>query len=113
MTEKEYNDLIKLLNGVLNTYWPCNVCYWLGYFLAPFTLGMSFYMPNLCISEAKNGLIAAIERQNRLKLKEMGLHLSYVSGWSMAWLELSIVNHVKTAAERDVEPTEDIEAQKT
>lgn len=75
-------------------------------------------LPNLCISEAKLGLIAAIERQNRIKLRPRGLHLEYKAGYSMSWLELSVVGRneiVKsdncerptTATERDVTDVDD------
>ena len=62
MDEKEFQYLMKTVNGVLKTYWPCSCTLWFGYLLSPITLGLSFYLPNLCISEAKLGLIAAIEK---------------------------------------------------
>ena len=54
-----------------------------------------------------------IERQNRTKLREKGLVLKYVQGWSMSWLELSVIGVAKekqksTAKEKDAEI--DIEA---
>ena len=91
MSEAEYKDLLKVVNTTLLTYWPCNCTIWFGYLLAPFTFGLSFLLPNLCISEGKSGLISAIERQNRIKLREKGLVLEYVQGWSMSWLELSVI----------------------
>ena len=53
---------MKDMNRVLSIYWPCGTCIWFGYIVAPFSLGLSFYLPNLCVREAKNNLIAAIER---------------------------------------------------
>ena len=73
MDEKEFTVLIGDMNRTLNTYWPCNFCVWIGYLLSPFTLGLSFFLPQLCISEAKAGLIAAISRQNKIKLNAKGL----------------------------------------
>ena len=66
------------LNATLRAYWPCPCTIWLGYLLAPFTLGFSFMLPNLCIADAKESLIKNIARQNRLKLNEKGLHMRYV-----------------------------------
>ena len=91
MSEDEFKTLMKEMNGTLNRYWPCNSCIWFGYLLSPFSLGLSFLIPNMCISDAKLGLIAAIERQNRLKLREKGLRLLYKQGFSMSWLELEVV----------------------
>lgn len=106
------------MNRTLKTYWPCSFCIWVGYLLSPFSFGLSFMLPNLCISEAKLGLIAAIERQNRIKLRPRGLHLEYKAGYSMSWLELSVVgpneivktdNYERptTATERDVTDVDD------
>ena len=91
ISEKEFAQLMKDLNRTLRVYWPCTACILFGYFLAPLTFGLSFYMPNLCISDAKSGFIAAIERQNATKLKEKGLLLIYRQGWSMSWLELTVI----------------------
>ena len=95
ITEEEFGILMKDMNRVLGTYWPCSFCVWFGYVFAPFTFGGSFYAPNLCVQEAKSGLIAAIERQNRLKLREKSLCLTYVQGFSMSWLELKIISPTK------------------
>lgn len=73
MDEQEFKVLIADMNRTLHCYWPCNFCVWFGYLLAPFTLGLSFFAPWLCISESKNGLIAAINRRNTTNLKEKGL----------------------------------------
>ena len=114
------------LNRTLVTYWPCTFCIFFGYLFSPFTLGLSFLLPNLCISEAKTGLIASIERKNRLQLRDKGLLLRYVQGWSMSWLELSVIERNEpakvthcveksSASERDNEvqtrPSTDTEAQ--
>ena len=62
LSEAEYKELLKTINLTMHTYWPCSCTIWFGYLLAPFTLGLSFLLPNLCISEGKIGLIACIER---------------------------------------------------
>ena len=61
------------VNDTLKAFWPCACTIWTGYLLSPFTLGLSFLLPNLCISDAKKNLIATIDRQNRLKFHEKGL----------------------------------------
>ena len=87
----EYSYIIGLLNNTVHSYWPCAISIWLGYILAPFTLGLSFLIPNLCISDAKAELLKVIDRQNRVKLSDKGLKLRYVQGCSTSWLELSII----------------------
>ncbi len=90
LSKDEFFYLVNNINDTLRAYWPCNATIWIGYLLAPFTLGLSFLLPNLCISDAKIGLIKVIERQNRIKLHDRCLNLSYVQGWSTSWLELSV-----------------------
>jgi hypothetical protein len=70
--------MINNLNETLKGFWPCNCVMYTGYILAPFTLGLSFMIPNLCISDAKEAFIKAIARTNRLKLSEKGLKMRYV-----------------------------------
>ena len=70
LTHDEFFYLMNNINDTLRAYWPCSLTIWLGYLLAPFTFGFSFMLPNLCISDAKTGLIKAIDRQNRIKLHD-------------------------------------------
>ena len=87
----EFFYLINQFNDTLRAYWPCSFSIYAGYLLAPFTLGLSFMLPNLCIADAKEALIKAIERQNRVKLNDLGLKLTYIQGFSTSWLELTII----------------------
>ena len=48
-------------------------------------------LPNLCIADAKTNLLLAIERQNRIKLKDKGIKLSYNKGFTTSWLSIDIV----------------------
>ena len=57
-----------------------------------------FLLPNLCIKDAKEALVTAIARQNRIKLKDRGLNMSYRQAYLTSWLEIEIVDaeeHVK------------------
>ena len=110
MTKNEFSYLIGHLNDTVNQYWPCAISIWLGYLLAPFTLGLSFMIPNVCIKDAKVNLVAAIERQNRLKLKQKDLQIKYMQAWSTSWLEIRIIGepqfnqnqHIDIKAQRSV-----------
>jgi hypothetical protein len=62
LSSEEFFYLISHLNDTLRAYWPCNATIYAGYILAPFTFGLSFMLPNLCISDAKVALIKAIDR---------------------------------------------------
>lgn len=91
LSSKEFEFLMAHLNDTVHAYWPCSLSLWIGYILSPITLGFSFLLPNLCIKDAKEALINACARQNRLKLESRGLNLVYVQGFSTSWLELRIV----------------------
>ena len=58
----EFSAVMKHLNDTANAYWPCSTVIWIGYLLGPFTAGLSFLLPNLCISDSKKNLIAAVDR---------------------------------------------------
>ena len=88
---REYEYLMRTINEALHRCWPCAFVLWAGYLLAPFTLGLSFFLPNLCIKDAKGALITAIARQNRIKLGDRGLKMSYRQGCLSSWLEIEIV----------------------
>ena len=62
LSESEYKYLMAVINDTVNSYWPCGCSIWTGYVLAPFTLGMSLLIPNICIKDAKQNLIYAVER---------------------------------------------------
>ena len=66
-----------------------------GYILAPFTFGISFLLPNLCVADAKNALIQAIARNNRLKLNDKGLEMRYVQAWGTSWIEIIVCDRSK------------------
>ena len=56
----EFEYIMKDLNAEIFKYWPCTWTIWLGYLLAPFTLGVSFFIPNLCIKDAKYKFLVEI-----------------------------------------------------
>ena len=93
ITEKEWYYLMRNVNDTLRSYWPCNCVLLIGYLLWPITLGLSLFLPNLCIREAKGSLKMEIERQNRMYLKQKGLQMSYHDGflWTTSWLSIRIL----------------------
>jgi hypothetical protein len=48
---EEYTAAINQINNTLDDYWPCDFCFYCGYFCCPCTLGLSLFCPNLCISD--------------------------------------------------------------
>ena len=77
ITINDYAYVMHQINETIHRYWPCQFAIWFGYLLAPFTLGLSFMAPNLCIKDAKDGLKNCIEKNNRIRLKDKGLKMSY------------------------------------
>lgn len=60
MSELEFGEAIQRLNGVLQDYWPCNLCFYFGYLCCPCTLGLSFLGPRLCVSDVRAAYPPAI-----------------------------------------------------
>ena len=91
ISQKEFEYAIKDINAEIFKYWPCSFAIWIGYILAPFTLGFSFMLPNLCLKEVKKNLLNEVTRQNRIRLERRGIRLKYVAGHLTSWLELEII----------------------
>ena len=95
LTHHEYNRILEQLNDTMRRYWPCAFTIWAGYLLAPFSFGASFFLPYLCIGDGKKALLQNIGSLNRCKLREKGIELVYVQGFSTAWIEL--IHYVQPA----------------
>ena len=79
------------LNSMISRFWPCPCSFWCGYLLAPFSLGLSFLIPNMCMKDAKEALEKAIIRENTIRLNAKGLELRYRQFCSTSWIELEIL----------------------
>ena len=55
--KSEFTYLMGHVNNTVNSYWPCATSIWMGYILAPYTLGLSFLVPNVCMKDAREALI--------------------------------------------------------
>ena len=75
----------------IRTYWPCMLAVYIGYIFAIFTCGLSFLLPQLCISDAKKNLLENIMRMNRTKLEQKGLKMEYRSSCMTSWIELKVI----------------------
>ena len=71
-------------------FWPCDLVIFIGYLFAPFSCGLSLFLPNLCIGDAKKSFIKMVERMNKLKLEDKGLRIAYRQRCFTSWLELKI-----------------------
>ena len=92
ISEKEYVMMITHLNNIISGIWPCSCIFYFGYLLAPFTFGLSFLLPNLCITDAQASLKNRIAVENRNMLLSKNLELVYVKGISTSWLEIRVLD---------------------
>jgi hypothetical protein len=53
ITEDDFKYMIDHLNSIISHFWPCNFAMYFGYLLCPLTCGLSFMVPNCCLSDAK------------------------------------------------------------
>ena len=84
--------MINCFNELLFQYWPCPLCFCIGYMFSPCTLGLSFLCPSVCISDAEKSLKGSIEYFNKQKLKSKGLKVRLVKQCSTSWVTLSNLN---------------------
>ena len=83
--------MVNDLNRSLSNYWPCTLSISIGYIFALFTCGLSFLIPNLCISEAEKSLRTRIDYYNKYRLVKQGLELEFKKECSTSWIELRII----------------------
>ncbi len=91
ISEREYSYMMNKIMDELMMMWPCCFCFTYGYLFCLCTLGLSFILPNCCISEAKIKLIESINEANDLILKNKNLQLSYHQKCSTSWLQIDIL----------------------
>ena len=53
LTEMEFRVTMENINDMLFTYFPCLLCWTLGYLCCPFTLGLSLCCPAICVTDAE------------------------------------------------------------
>lgn len=91
VSEAEFKDVLKRLNEILATLWPCVTCYVFGFACAPCTLGLSFCFPAKCVSYAEDN---AQELLHHTSLKDK--YYSRGISWKIrktcctSWLEIRI-----------------------
>lgn len=70
--------------------WPCCYCFSFGFVFSLCSLGLSFCVSNICISEAKKSFLNSIDILNEYVFEKRDLHLSYHQKCSTSWLEIKI-----------------------
>jgi hypothetical protein len=88
ISEREYSYMINKIIDELTMMWPCCFCFTFGYMFCLCTIGLSFLLPNCCISEAKIRLQDSIKEANESILKNKNLQLSYHQKCSTSWLQI-------------------------
>ena len=65
ISKEDFHYMINNFNEILFQFWPCPLCFCMGYMFSPCTLGLSFLLPNTCISDAERSLRGSIEYFNK------------------------------------------------
>ena len=78
ISKEDFQYMVNCFNELLFQYWPCPLCFCIGYMFSPCTLGLSFLCPSVCISDAEKSLKGSIEYFNKQKLKSKGLKVRLV-----------------------------------
>ena len=82
--------MLAAFNETVGKMWPCPLSMALGYIFAPFTLGLSLFLPNICVADAEKALQAQIDYYNMYRLKEKGLEVKLRKGCFTSWIEINI-----------------------
>ena len=90
LSQREFSQMMEAINDALLTYFPCCLCWTIGYLCCLPTLGLSLCCPAICISDAEQSLRDMIAGFNRKKLKSKNLEMSLKFGFSTSWLEIAL-----------------------
>ena len=85
----ELNDILLRINTVVDTYWPCTCALLIGYLSCIFTLGLSFFIPYICISEVITNLKEELEEINMEMIeKHKSIEFKLIKGWFLYRIEI-------------------------
>ena len=90
ITRRDWDTMMEMVNDMLFTYFPCPLCWCIGYLFCLPTLGLSLCMPAICVRDAETNLKAIITRFNRQKLEQKGIHFSLRKKCGTSWLQLDL-----------------------
>lgn len=99
MSKEQFLVMVSEFNEAITRTWPCPLSISIGYLFCPFTCGLSFLIPNLCIADSEKNLRTRMEYYNKYRLHERGLSLRLVKRCTTSWIELRI----EQAEETDIE----------
>eukprot|EP00826_Nyctotherus_ovalis_P021881 TRINITY_DN17144_c0_g2_i1.p2 TRINITY_DN17144_c0_g2~~TRINITY_DN17144_c0_g2_i1.p2 ORF type:complete len:165 (+),score=33.81 TRINITY_DN17144_c0_g2_i1:134-628(+) len=86
LNSTDFLNIMQDINENICSFWPCCFCHTFGYGCALCTLGLSFFGPYICISEAQEHLEQRIRYWNRTFLAARNVKLSLNFGCSTSWL---------------------------
>lgn len=95
LQKEKFFQSITEINTILATCWPCLPAFLIGYFCCPCTLGCSFLIPFLCISDAEKMLLSLLEDQNHRIYQPNGLKIRLRKKCCTSWLEIEVVSSVE------------------
>lgn len=101
--EIEYtHHMTRIIEG-LTIMWPCMYCLSVGYLCSLCTFGLSFCLPNICISEAVASFLQDIDEANKEFFNPNKLHLSLQRRCCTSWLQIDINDEEEEKEEEEKE----------
>jgi hypothetical protein len=95
LSHDEFTEAITMLNDALQMRWPCCLCTSYGILCCPFTLGLSYFFPALCIREAESELREKIGWINRECIRERSrVRWSLGKNLFASWVRVILVTHI-------------------
>ena len=62
--ESKFRSVMDEINDIMQTYWPCPLCFAFGWGCCLCTAGVSLLCPNMCVSEAERYLHKHLQQVN-------------------------------------------------
>ena len=62
VSKEELEEVVNRFNESIQSFWPCTAVYACGCIMVPFTLGLSLFAPNFCVSEAEKAGVRCLHQ---------------------------------------------------
>ena len=109
ISESKFIDGIRLLNSNLESMWPCDFCFALGYIFAVPTAGLSFLCTFICIKEAKERFDKKLSYLNETVFNPSKLNIEFKSNCLTSWLQVEIVDYQTLSVNGSIRSNNSIE----
>lgn len=97
LSREEHSEIIKRLNIILTSHWPCGTINWIGCICIPCTMGLSLLCPMICVSEAETHAVRMLENLSlKARYFDQNVIFKLKKGWMTSQFVISFPADLQT-----------------